>query len=224
MGGWTAIERGTMLNTARSVGFDPMLFLSTFGMIFVAELPDKTVFATLFLATRHHPLAVFLGVAGAFAVQSLVAVTCGSVLGFLPEGAVHIGAAGLFVAFAIALWLRQDRAEHETPMAQGTRTAFWQTVTSSFAVIFLAEWGDVTQLATAALEAQYRSPLTIVLAAILALWCVTALAIVIGQRLQQHMRPALLRKIAAIACALAGIVLVLGLRRSLSQVSHRLWR
>ena len=176
------------------------------------------------MATRKHPLAVFLGVAGAFVVQSLVAATFGSVLGFLPQFAMKIGAAGLFFVFAISMWFRQGLAEQETHMAHDTRAAFWQTVTSSFAVIFIAEWGDLTQLATAALEAQYRSPLTIFLSAILALWCVTALAIVMGQRLQQHMRPALLRKIAASACALAGIVLVLGLRRSLSQVSHRLWR
>ena len=69
------------------------------------------------------------------------------------------------------------------------------------------------QLATAALEAQYRRPLTILLAAILALWCVTAMAIVIGHRLKQLMRPALLQKIAAIAFAIVGIVLVLGMRR-----------
>jgi Ca2+/H+ antiporter, TMEM165/GDT1 family len=80
-------------------------------------------------------------------------------------------------------------------------------------VIFLAEWGDFTQLATAALEAKYRSPLTILLAAVLALWCVTALAIMLGHRLKQLIRPALLQKIAALAFALVGIVLVLGLRR-----------
>ena len=202
-----------MRNTALHFSFDPTLFLSTFGLIFVAELPDKTAFATLLLATRNHPLAVLLGVAGAFVVQSLVAVTFGSVLGFLPEVAVKIGAAGLFFVFATSLWLRKELAEQEAHMAQATRAAFWQTVTSSFVVIFLAEWGDFTQLATAALEAKYRSPLTIVLAAILALWCVTGMAIVIGHRLKQLMRPALLQKIAAIAFAIVGIVLVLGMRR-----------
>jgi len=202
-----------MLNSACNAGFDPTLFLSTFGVIFVAELPDKTAFATLLLATRHPPCAVFLGVAGAFVVQSLVAVTCGSVRGFLPGAAVKMGAAGLFFVFAVALWRRQDLAAQEAPMAPAARAAFWPTVTSSFAVIFLAEWGDFTQLATAALEAKYRSPLTILLAAVLALWCVTALAIMLGHRLKQLIRPALLQKIAALAFALVGIVLVLGLRR-----------
>jgi putative Ca2+/H+ antiporter (TMEM165/GDT1 family) len=202
-----------MLSTTLHLAFDPKLFLSTFGVIFVAELPDKTVFATLLLATRKHPLAVFLGVAGAFVVQSLVAVTFGSVLSFLPEVAVKIGAAGLFFVFAISMWLRKELAEQEAHMAHATRAAFWQTVTSSFVVIFIAEWGDFTQLATAALEAHYRSPLTILLSAILALWCVTAMAIVIGHRLKQLMRPELLQKIAAIAFAIVGIVLVLGLRR-----------
>src|SRR5262245_35505197 len=111
-----------MFNTARNVGLDPTLLLSTFGVIFVAELPDKTAFATLLLATRQHPLAVFLGVAGAFVVQSLVAVAFGSVLAFLPEVAVKIGAAGLFFVFAISMWVHTEREEKEAHMAHETRT------------------------------------------------------------------------------------------------------
>ena len=61
-------------------------------------------------------------------VQSLVAVTFGSVLGFLPEVAVKIGAAGLFFVFAISLWLRKELAEQEAHMAQATRAAFSKTV------------------------------------------------------------------------------------------------
>jgi len=154
-----------------------------------------------------------LGGRPAVGVDRLRGVVRLDVLSFLPEVAVKIGAAGLFFVFAISMWLRKELAEQAAPMAHATRAAFWQTVTSSFVVIFLAEWGDFTQLATAALEAHYRSPLTILLSAILALWCVTAMAIVIGHRLKQLMRPELLQKIAAIAFAIVGIVLVLGLRR-----------
>jgi putative Ca2+/H+ antiporter (TMEM165/GDT1 family) len=52
---------------------DWKLLLSTFVLIFVAELPDKTAFATLLLATRKQPLAIFIGVAMAFVIQSVVA-------------------------------------------------------------------------------------------------------------------------------------------------------
>ena len=62
--------------------FDPALFASTFALIFVAELPDKTALATVLMAARRHPIAVFVGAAGAFAVQSAVAVIFGGFLLF----------------------------------------------------------------------------------------------------------------------------------------------
>jgi putative Ca2+/H+ antiporter (TMEM165/GDT1 family) len=77
---------------------DWKLFLSTLALIFVAELPDKTAFATLLLATRKHPLPIFIGVAMAFVIQSVVAVSFGSALGLLPRQWVSIGAAFLFIS------------------------------------------------------------------------------------------------------------------------------
>lgn len=64
---------------------DWKLFLSTLALIFVAELPDKTAFATLLLATRKHPLAIFIGVAMAFVIQSVIAVSFGSAFGLTTE-------------------------------------------------------------------------------------------------------------------------------------------
>ncbi len=80
---------------------DLNLFISTFVLIFVAELTDKTAFAALFLATSHDPFAVFLGVSGAFVIQSFVAVAFGSLLTFIPPQIVHIAAGILFLVFAV---------------------------------------------------------------------------------------------------------------------------
>ena len=74
----------------------PTLFATVYGVIFFAELPDKTALAALVLATRHRPLPVFLGASLAFTLQSIIAVAAGSLLAQLPSGAVHFGS-GLFV-------------------------------------------------------------------------------------------------------------------------------
>ena len=92
---------------------DPKLFLSAFGLIFVAELPDKTAFAALLLATRKHPLAIFIGGAAAFLIQSAIAVAFGSVFGLLPAQAVKIAAGLLFLVLAAVMWLRQEPEEKE---------------------------------------------------------------------------------------------------------------
>lgn len=75
-------------------------------------------------------------------------------------------------------------------------------------MIFIAEWGDLTLLATATLQAQHRRPLTIFLSATLALWSVTALAIVIGNRAKAVVRPVVLNRIAAIAFCAVGLALL----------------
>ena len=61
-------------------------FLVAFGTVFLAELPDKTMVASLVLTTRfHRPLAVWVGVSAAFALHVALAVTIGSLLRRLPE-------------------------------------------------------------------------------------------------------------------------------------------
>jgi putative Ca2+/H+ antiporter (TMEM165/GDT1 family) len=87
------------------------LFLSVFGVIFLAELPDKTALAALVLATKYRPLPVFLGAALALTVQSLVAVAAGGLLSLLPSHPVHIGAGILFLVFAVLMWRRHHGEE-----------------------------------------------------------------------------------------------------------------
>ena len=185
--------------------FEPALFASTFVLIFLAELPDKTVFATIILASRRRPLAVFLGAAGAFAVQSLVAVAFGGLLSLLPERAVHGGAGLMFLGCAWAMWTRKDEEEPVTDLEAGRAAGFARDMAAAFAVIFVAEWGDLTQLATGALEAKHHRPLTIFLAATSALWCATALAATAGHHLKSRLDPRRLEKGAAVVFALVGL-------------------
>src|SRR4051812_9225784 len=77
---------------------------AAFILVLPVELPDKTLFATLVLATRFRPLPVFVGVGSAFAVQTLIAVVAGSLLTLLPEAVVSSVVAVLFLAGALILW------------------------------------------------------------------------------------------------------------------------
>ena len=166
---------------------DWTLFFSTFSVIFVAELPDKTALATVLMATRGRPPAVFTGVALAFLVQTLVAVAFGSLIGLLPRSWVRVGAGLLFLGFAAHTWFAgrhhndlSVRAASDDPANQ----PFFKSAWSAFVVIFIAEWGDLTQLATASVAAHYREELITVFAgALCALWCVSAIAIFVGSRL-----------------------------------------
>ncbi|MGA7119948.1 MAG: TMEM165/GDT1 family protein [Polyangiaceae bacterium] len=184
-----------------------------FGVIFVAELPDKTALAALVLATRHKPLPVFLGAALALTVQTIVAVAAGSVLSLLPARPVHIGAGAVFLVSAVVMWFGRDEEAGEEGEAAGRtpdRQAFWRSMTTVFGVVFVAEWGDLTQFATAAFAARERSPVTVFCAATLALWLVTAIAVVVGNRAARLLDVRVTKRIAAGLFVLVGIALVAG--------------
>ena len=184
------------------------LFFSTFFLIFVSELPDKTALATLMLAACNHPLAVFLGAAGAYVVQSLFAVILGSGLNYIPSQWVHIGSGVIFLALAILMWFRKQDAEDVA--VSGRRKSFGKVVSTSFVVIFLAEWGDLTQIGTATLVAKYGSPWIIFVAATLALWAASAVMIIIGHQAKHRINPVLLKRIAAVIFAGVGISILAG--------------
>lgn len=186
--------------------FNLTLFLSTFALIFVAELPDKTAIAALVLATRNNPWAVFIGSCFAFLIQSMVAVLFGSLFGLLPPHIIHIASGILFLAFAVMMWTRQQ----EEKEASKKSLSFGKAVWTSFMVIFIAEWGDLTQLASATLVAKTHQTFTIFLASTLSLWTATAIAISIGHHAKKFINPRLLQTIAAAAFAIVGILLLSG--------------
>ena len=184
------------------------LFLSIFAVIFVAELPDKTALASLVLATRHRALPVLAGAAAALAIQSLVAVIAGSLLSLLPSRAVHIGSGVLFFVSAIVMW-RKNEDEPEAGK-DGGQLGFAKAFTMSFMVVFVAEWGDLTQIGTAAFEARYHAWLTIMVASVAALWCVAGLAVFVGNRAGKLLDPKVTQKVAAVIFLGVGVVLLVG--------------
>jgi Ca2+/H+ antiporter, TMEM165/GDT1 family len=173
------------------------VFLTVFAIIFMAELPDKTAFATMLMASRGKPFAVFTGVAAAFIVQSLVAVLFGSVIGLLPETWVHAAAGALFLGFAAHTWFFHDKEEKEEEAPKiSSRAKFLNAAWKSFMVIFIAEWGDITQLATASLAARFHENLVAVFcSATLALWAVTCIAIFVGRHAGHKIPSEVLKKL-----------------------------
>ncbi len=161
------------------------------------------------MATRRHPVAVFLGVAAAYVVQSLVAVVFGGLLRLLPPHWVRIGAGLMFLGFAAAMWIKHEEPEEEVLVHGVAVRSFLLSVWGAFLMIFVAEWGDLTQLTTVALIAKHHQPWTIFWAATLARWTARALAIAVGNRLKRVLNPRAMQPVAAAAFALVGLAMLL---------------
>jgi putative Ca2+/H+ antiporter (TMEM165/GDT1 family) len=179
------------------------LIVTAFGVVFVAELPDKTALASLALGARYRPGYVFAGVAAAFAVHVVLAVTAGGLLGELPRRPVEAVVAFLFAAGAV-LMLR-SREEEPSPGGEQAETAgragFWSVATRSFLVVFAAEFGDLTQVTMASLAARYHDPLGVGIGAVLGLWAVAGLAVTGGRQLLRLIPYRWITRIAAAALA-----------------------
>jgi len=181
----------------------------TFGIIFLAELPDKTALASLMLGTRYRGSYVFAGVAAAFAVHVALAVAAGSLLTLLPHRWLQAIVGALFLVGAGMLLFHKDEEEEHEPGREPSAPSFRKVAGTSFLVVLVAEFGDLTQIATANLAARYHDPLAVGLGAVLALWAVGGLAIVGGQALLKHVPMVWISRIAAaLMLVLAGFSIV----------------
>jgi Ca2+/H+ antiporter, TMEM165/GDT1 family len=194
---------------------DPAIAATVFAVIFTAELPDKTALASLILGSRYRPLYVFAGTAAAFAVHVGLAIAAGSLLALLPRRPVEIGVGVLFAIGAVLLLLRgrhgHDGSDEQVEL-HGRQPSFWRVAWTSFGVILVAEFGDLTQIATASLAARYHDPLSVGVGAVLALWAVAGIAIVGGRGLLKLIPLTWITRIAAaIMLVMAGISLAAAL-------------
>jgi len=182
-----------------------------FGTIFAAELPDNSGLASFVLGTRYRPGWVLAGAAAAFAVHVVLAVTFGSLLGLLPHRIVQFAVAAVFLIGAV-LVLRTDDDDDEA-LRKANAAGFWAVATTSFAVILLAELGDLSDILIANLAARYHDPVPVGIGSVLALWAVTALAITGGRKLSQILPVRWITRLAALVMVvMAGFTLVEALR------------
>ncbi|MGH3183701.1 MAG: TMEM165/GDT1 family protein [Streptosporangiaceae bacterium] len=218
------------------------LLAGVFGVIFVAELPDKTALASLVLGTRYRPGFVFVGVAAAFAVHVIIAVAAGSALSLAPHRIVEAIVAVLFLAGAV-LMLRRGGANHADPPTSGSAptrdeqapgsgsdtaerrppdtaavltrarsqrvvrpSGFWKAAATSFGVLFVAEFGDLTQIVTANLAAKYHDPVSVGVGAMLGLWAVGGLAVLGGRQLLRWIPLAWIARVAALVMTVLAVI------------------
>jgi Ca2+/H+ antiporter, TMEM165/GDT1 family len=192
------------------VTFNAAVALTTFAIVFPAELPDKTAIAALILGSRYRPLWAFAGMAAAFTLHVLLAVTAGSLLRLLPHRPLEAIVAALFAAGAIVLL----RGKHEDPVkAPEHEPTFWRTALTGFTVIAVAEFGDITQILTANFAAHYRQPLSVGVGSLAALLAVAGLSMIGGRALLRVLPVAWITRAAAVAMlVLAGFSLATAIK------------
>jgi putative Ca2+/H+ antiporter (TMEM165/GDT1 family) len=121
--------------------------------------------------------------------------------------------AGLFLGGAI--WMLRSASEDENePGPDAARMGapapgFLRVFATSFTVVFIGEWGDVTQITTANFVARYNDPLVIGVAALAALWAVSALAVLGGAKLLQRVPMRWVRLVGAVALTGLGIYILI---------------
>jgi Ca2+/H+ antiporter, TMEM165/GDT1 family len=180
-----------------------VLLVTVFAVTFVAELPDKSLFASLVLSTRYRRSYVWLGVAAAFAVHVGLADTAGGLLTLAPRSVVEAISAALFLGGAVWM-LRSGSHDESEPGPDAAREgtpgqSLKKVFATSFVVIFIGEWGDITQITTANFVARYNDPLLVGTAAALALWAVSGLAVFGGAKIVERVPVGWVRVIGALA-------------------------
>jgi putative Ca2+/H+ antiporter (TMEM165/GDT1 family) len=160
-------------------------FLVAFGVVSLAELPDKTMFATIVLSTRYRrPLAVVIGVTLAMAVHSVLAVVVGEALRHLPRTPTQLGVAALFVGGGVLLlWGGNADADVRDAPVHGA----WGVIGRSAVIIGVAEFGDFTQLATIGIVADRGYPVAVAAGSLVAHMVVAVLAVLAGRWLERRL-------------------------------------
>ncbi|MEN9505465.1 MAG: hypothetical protein RI958_1391 [Actinomycetota bacterium] len=185
-------------------------FLISFGIIFVAELGDKSQLMAMTFAARYRAVTILLAITAATAVVHLVSVMLGAAVGVaLPTKAISVLAGVAFLGFA-AWTLRGDELDDddEARAANGRRSVFWSVAIA----FFLAELGDKTMLATVTLATD-NGLVGTWLGSTLGMVAADALAIVVGQQLGSRLPERTIKVGAAVIFVVFGLVLIVdGLR------------
>ncbi len=195
------------------------IFLSTFGLLFLAELGDKTQLTVVAQICRYgRPWAVFLGASLALTGVSALGAMTGQLVGWLASGEWirYLAAGGFWVMGLYLLWetLRDRREKEDEPCPTGTspagKTPAWRIIGSTFILLALAEMGDKTQLAVFVRASETQKPWAVFSGAVLAMVGLTALGVAGGQGLARLLPERPLRRLSALAFILMGVLIGVG--------------
>jgi putative Ca2+/H+ antiporter (TMEM165/GDT1 family) len=183
---------------------DPLIIASSFSLLFLAEMGDKSQLIAMTLACRFRLAPVIAGVLGAFLLLNLLAIGVGTALfEWLPQRPLLLAAGALFIFFAYRSW--RDAEDAETP-DDAAATVTRGALVTSFAMIFVAELGDKTQLAMIGLAAGSGAPWSVFTGGTLALWSVSLIGILVGASLLRRISPAWLHRGAALLFLVFGLL------------------
>lgn len=177
------------------------------GLVFIAELGDKTQMVALTFGARHRLTPVLIGVALAYMTTNLLSVVIGGLLGAtLPTRAIGIAGGLLFLAFA--WWTLRER-DDEVPAdeAAATSNGHRSVIASTWLAMFVAEFGDKTMLATATLAAK-DNPVFTWIGATIGIICAGALGAIVGKLFGARLPARALRIGSASLFFVFGLVLI----------------
>lgn len=162
----------------RDIIMDLTPLLTTFGLIALAELGDKTQLTVIALSARYDRKKVFAGVVLAFIVVTGLGVLVGEgLLRLIPEYIIKIIAGFMFIVFGIMMLRSKEDCE------EANNSTVINPFISTFSMIALAEMGDKTQLSAITLSAKYNSPYLVFTGAVIALAAISLLGILAGKKL-----------------------------------------
>ena len=178
--------------------------LAALGIVFLAELGDKTQLVALGFGARHRLGPVLAGVALAYAATNLLSVVVGGLLGAaLPTRALGLGGGVLFIGFA--LWsLRSDDDDEE---GMDAAAGHGRVVLSVAAAMFVAELGDKTMLATATLAAQ-GNPVLVWVGATIGIIASGSVGVLVGRATGARLPEQAIRLGSAALFAVFGVALI----------------
>lgn len=206
--------------------FDWGALLSTFGLVFVAELGDKTQLAVVTQTCRfRRPWPVFLGASAALVAVTALGAVVGQVAArVVPPTLMRYGAAALFVAMGLVIgWRAWRSSQHATgldqtcevvcvsePEASGRPSWDWPAFSSTLSLLFVAELGDKTQLAVLGLAGKDVTAWGVFAGGALALVTVTALGVLGGEQLCRLLPERVLLRVSAAAFVAMGVLMGFG--------------
>ena len=200
--------------------------LATFAIVIPAELPDKTMITCIVMSSRHRAMPVWLGGAAALILQAGVAVIAGRLLALLPATPLHAVVATLFIAGAAYLILLPEREQTSTSEAlveeeeereeakeeaAGAASSPWRPLFTTFSIVALAEFGDITQIVIANLTARYHAPLAVFLGASAAFVLVSGIGVLGGRTIIRVVPLSIVRRISGVILLGLGIYTIVEL-------------
>lgn len=179
----------------------------------LAEMGDKTQLSILLLSSRTQEYArLVLGVMLAFLLADGLAILVGSYIdAVVPVTTVKALSGLVFILFGILI-LKEKGEEEESEQSLSARGAFL----SGFSMIFLSEWGDKTQIASALFATEY-DPLMVFVGVMIALFILTLMAIFLGRYLSRRIDRKLMSRVAG------GIFLLIGFSFLISALASSAW-